>query len=47
VLDTITDIESRAVRLGTAATKFMLASGVVGTIAWCGVLTYAALVLVW
>jgi hypothetical protein len=40
-------IETRAARLGSAATKFMLASGVVATVAWCGVLTYAALALVW
>jgi hypothetical protein len=43
----MTTIDSRAEQLGSAMTKFMLASGVVGTIAWCGVLTYAALALVW
>jgi hypothetical protein len=33
--------------LGAVGSTFMLASGVVGTIAWCGVLTYAALALIW
>jgi len=33
-------------RLANTGTKFLLASGVVGTVAWCGVLTYLVLTLV-
>jgi len=43
---TTTTMTAEASRWGNAGTKLLLASGVAGTIAWCGVLTYAILALV-